>query len=30
VNASGASLVLYRGNPQVKIEASGESIVKQE
>jgi len=30
VNASGASLVLYRGNPQVEIEASGESIVKPE
>lgn len=30
VNASGASLVLYRGNPQLKVEASGESIVKPE
>ena len=30
VNASGASLVLYRGNPQLEVEASGESIVKQE
>jgi len=30
VNASGASLVMYRGNPQLEIETSGESIVKQE
>ena len=30
VNASGASLVLYRGNPQLEVEVSGESIVKQE
>lgn len=30
VNASGASLILYRGNPQLEVEASGESIVKQE
>ncbi len=30
VNASGASLVLYRGNPQLTVETSGESIVKQE
>lgn len=30
INASGASLILYRGNPQVKAEVSGESIVKQE
>ncbi len=30
VNASGASLVLYRGNPQLEVETSGESIVKPE
>lgn len=30
VSASGASLILYRGNPQLEVEASGESIVKQE
>jgi hypothetical protein len=28
VNASGASLIVYRGNPQLKIDASGESIIK--
>jgi hypothetical protein len=30
VNASGASLVIYRGNPQLEVETSGESIVKPE
>jgi Putative auto-transporter adhesin, head GIN domain len=30
VNASGASLVLYRGNPQLEVEVTGESIVKQD
>jgi Putative auto-transporter adhesin, head GIN domain len=30
VNASGASLILYRGNPQLEVESSGESIVKPE
>ena len=30
VNASGASLVLYRGNPQLEVEVTGESIVRQD
>jgi hypothetical protein len=30
VNASGASLILYRGNPYLEVEASGESVVKKE
>jgi hypothetical protein len=30
VNASGASLIVYRGAPQLEIESSGESVVKAE
>jgi Putative auto-transporter adhesin, head GIN domain len=30
VNASGASLVVYRGNPQLEVQVTGESIVKQD
>jgi hypothetical protein len=30
VNASGASLILFRGNPQLEVEISGESVVRQD
>jgi hypothetical protein len=30
VNASGASVILYRGNPQLNIESSGESVIRHD